>query len=275
MSDDYSFVIEHLECTQATNMPEMHSHTCFEIYYQMSGGKNYFIEDKFYSTKKGDVLILAPGTKHKTTYAGVKSYHRFCVYFKPDFLSDFSQLVKLKLLKDIDKYAIIELGSNEREKIEFLLFNMLEEFNTHPENYILNLELMMKELIVRLDRCHYSTEIDKNYSPNMYRVISDICLYIQMNYKQDITLENLAENFKLSPFYLSRKFKEITKYSIPQYINNIRLEFSKELLKNTNFTITKIATQIGYGNSSHFARVFKNYLGSTPRQYRKKHGLKN
>lgn len=276
MSDDYSFSIDHLEYKQASNMLEMHSHNCFEIYYQMSGGRNYFIEDKFYSTKKGDVLIIAPGTKHKTTYAGIKSYHRFCLYFKPDFLSDFNQFSKMiRLLNDIDKYVIIELGSNEIEKVEFLLFNMLEEFNAHPQNYILNLELMLKELIVRLDRYHYATEVDKVNSPNMYRIISDVCLYLQMNYKQDIKLENLAENFRLSSFYLSRKFKEITKYSIPQYINNIRLEFSKELLKNTNNTVTEIANEMGYGSSSHFARVFKKYLGSTPQQYRKKCKSKN
>lgn len=271
MIENASFAIEHSECKQIMNMPDMHSHTSYEVYYQLQGGRNYFIEDKFYSTKKGDILIIAPDAKHKTTYAGIKSYQRFCVYFKPDFITNFDLFSKnIQLLNNIDTCSIIKLGSNEQEKVEAILFDMLEEFNTHPLNYNLNLQLMLVELFLRLDRYLLSAKVDKVYSPNMYRVISDVCLYLQQNYKQDINLEGLAESFSMSPFYLSRKFKEITKYSIPQYINNVRLDFSKELLKSTNKTVTDIATEIGYSSPSHFARVFKKYLGATPQQYRNK-----
>ncbi len=272
MSDDIFFEIEHLEYKHVMNMSEMHSHDNFEIYYQMSGGRNYFIEDRFYSTKKGDVLIIAPGTRHKTTYAGIKNYQRFCIYFRPEFLTGFDRFASaVKLLGGINGYSIVELKNNEREKVEFLLFNMLEEFNTRPGNYALNLELMLKELIIYLDRSHCSVETGKSYSPNIYRLISEVCLYLQDNYSQDIKLEDLAGHFKLSAFYLSRRFKEITNHSIPQYMNNIRLEVSRDLLKSTNHTVTEIATHVGYASPSHFARVFKKYLGLSPHQYRKKH----
>lgn len=271
-SDDYSFSIEHLEYKQAMNMSEMHSHNSFEIYYQMSGGRNYFVEDKFYSTKKGDILIIAPGIKHKTTYAGIKSYQRFCLYFKPEFLNDLLQFEnQIDFLNYIDKYLVIELGSNEREKIEFLFFDMLEEFNSKPKNHTLNLQLMLGQLLLRLDRYTRALKSTRVYSPNMYRVISDVCLYLQDNFDQEVKLENLAEHFSLSSFYLSRKFKEITKSSIPQYINNIRIDISKELLKNTGHTITEIASKVGFTNSSHFARVFKKYVRLTPQAFRNKH----
>lgn len=269
-SDDLAFYIDRMEYKQAFNMPEMHMHEAYEVYYQMSGGRNYFIEDKFYSTKRGDVLIIAPGIRHKTTYAGIKNYQRFLLHFKPEFFSQYDTFIRtVSLMSSINKFAVVELGNSDREKVEFLLFNMLEDFDTHPENYLLNLELMLKEFLIWLDRSYTGAETGPVNSPSIYRIISDICLHLQMNYTQDIKLEDLAGRFKLSSFYLSRKFKEITKHSIPQYVNTIRLEISKELLKATDLSITDIAVQIGYGNSSHFARVFKQYLEITPQQYRK------
>lgn len=268
--EGHSLFIEHFEFKQPMNMSENHSHNSYEIYYQMSGCRNHFVGDKFYSTKKGEIIIIEPNIPHKSAYAGIKTYQRFVLYLNPGFFSDFDEFAKnIKFLEKIDGYVVIEPDNNEIEKIENLFFNILEEYNTQPQNYEINLELLTKELLIRLNRCYSFGESSKSFAPNTFKIISNVCLYLQMNCKNQISLSTLAEEFKLSPFYLSRKFKKITKCSIPQYLNKIRILISKELLKTTDLTITEIALEVGYANSSNFTRVFKNHLNITPQQYRK------
>lgn len=101
-------------------------------------------------------------------------------------------------------------------------------------------------------------------NPTMKKAIQ----YISGNFEKAITLNDVAEHIYLNPAYFSTVFKRYTGISFKKYLTILRIEESKKLLKNTDYTVTDIALMTGFEASGYFARVFKKYTGLTPRQYR-------
>jgi two-component system response regulator YesN len=99
--------------------------------------------------------------------------------------------------------------------------------------------------------------------------IDEIARYIQINYEEDISLQEFSERFYLSREYISRKFKQMYGENISDYIVRIRIERAKELLKFPNLKIYEIANRIGYQDDKYFRKVFKKAVGITPSDYRK------
>jgi YesN/AraC family two-component response regulator len=92
--------------------------------------------------------------------------------------------------------------------------------------------------------------------------------YIKENYIRDLGLNEVAEKVQLSPTYFSKIFKEGLNITFIDYINFLRIEKSKELIKSSEITMTEVALKVGYNNDQSFTRYFKKYEGITPGQYR-------
>ncbi|MCM8711896.1 response regulator [Clostridium sp. SYSU_GA19001] len=108
---------------------------------------------------------------------------------------------------------------------------------------------------------------DKNVYPSE-ELIENIKKYIKKNYSNDINLEKISSLFFLNPSYLSFLFKEKTGENLIDFVNKVRIEKAKELLKTTDYKIYKIAKMLGFDNDKYFFRVFKKLSGYTPEKYR-------
>ena len=95
--------------------------------------------------------------------------------------------------------------------------------------------------------------------------------YLDNNFTEQINLDELAENFFISKFYLTREFKKTFGTTIIQYILNKRIEYAKELLTYTNKSIEEISEACGFNDQSYFSRQFKKAENTTCLAYRKKH----
>jgi len=92
--------------------------------------------------------------------------------------------------------------------------------------------------------------------------------YIEANYSHPLTLGDVAKSAHLSVSRLSHVFKEQVGITIVDYLTNVRIEHSKELLISTDNSCTQICFETGYNNQSYFTRTFKDIVGVTPRQFR-------
>lgn len=99
-------------------------------------------------------------------------------------------------------------------------------------------------------------------------VIRKAISYISEHYNTDLTLDEVAEQVHLNPAYFSTLFKECTETTFKEFLNIVRVEESKNLLSNTDYSIIDIAIAVGFDNQSYFSKVFKRYTGLTPKQYR-------
>ena len=94
--------------------------------------------------------------------------------------------------------------------------------------------------------------------------------YIGANYAHRVTLKDLAAIVFLSPAYLSRIFKAETGVAFNDYLNQVRINKAKSLLRNRKIRLTDVALMVGYEDQSYFTRVFKRMTGMLPRDYRLK-----
>jgi len=100
--------------------------------------------------------------------------------------------------------------------------------------------------------------------------ILKIQYFLEKNYNQRITLNQLVDEFNLSKRTLGRKFKEKTGNTIVEYLQRIRIEKAKKLLEATSDRVFEIAMDCGYEDITFFSLIFKKYVGITPNIYRKK-----
>ncbi len=110
--------------------------------------------------------------------------------------------------------------------------------------------------------------IEENNNSNSRLAIKKANKYIEENYMYDLTLEKVAEIVFLSPVYLSKVYKKEMGINFSDYITQIRMERSKELLCNRNLKIYEISELVGYKNLKYFYKIFKSYTGYTPNKYR-------
>lgn len=96
--------------------------------------------------------------------------------------------------------------------------------------------------------------------------------YIDKNFNQKITLDDLAKHCQISKYQLAHDFKQHFDISPINYLINVRLNEAKHLLVNTSQRITAISLSIGFNNTNHFINLFKKQTGLTPLQYRKIYG---
>lgn len=108
-----------------------------------------------------------------------------------------------------------------------------------------------------------------NYIPSKSNEITKKAIrYISKNFSKNLTLDDVANHVHLNPAYFSTLFKQSTGSSFKEYLNMVRVEESKRLLANTDYSIIDIALATGFEDQSYFSKVFKKYTGLTPKQYR-------
>lgn len=108
-----------------------------------------------------------------------------------------------------------------------------------------------------------------NYIPSKgNEIIKKAIRYISQNFSRNLTLDEVADHVHLNSAYFSTLFKQSTGSSFKEYLNMVRIEESKRLLSNTDYSIIDISLATGFEDQSYFSKVFKKYTGLTPKQYR-------
>ena len=186
-------------------------------------------------------------------------------------------------------YIFDILEYNARRNINNLCFNILcieivsiilKYVEQHYKaNDIVNINLFYKNISQCATLEQYKMEIRK-FIDKIFQSISDktnynydiaefVKNYIETNYSKDIYLELVAKELNISKSYLSYYFKNTTGVGFVGYVNQYRIEKSKEQLSISNATVNEIAINCGFNNVTSFIRTFKKYTGMTPKEYQR------
>lgn len=125
---------------------------------------------------------------------------------------------------------------------------------------------------------HFSHEIRKAYETSGFfesaenahpdEQITQIQIWLQDNYYREISFPPIAERFGMSVRTLNRRFKSALGQTPLEYLQEIRIDTAKDLLKTSNLSINEIAAKVGYEDTGYFNRLFKKHLATTPNAYR-------
>lgn len=110
--------------------------------------------------------------------------------------------------------------------------------------------------------------LKKMSSPHTNTVVECVCQIIAKRYMEQLSVTSLAEMVNLTPAYLCVLFKQAMGKTINEYLTQERMKQAKELLANSNIHLYDVCYKVGYFSPSYFSRIFKKYVGMTPREYR-------
>ncbi len=116
----------------------------------------------------------------------------------------------------------------------------------------------------------YMNAVQRNNKVKNHQIMNKIKDYIRSNYDKGLTLEMIAESVYLSPYYISRIFKEEQGVTVTDYLTKVRMEEAKKLLRNPRHNIDEISEKLGYSDPSYFSKVFRRNEGMSPSQFRQK-----
>lgn len=122
---------------------------------------------------------------------------------------------------------------------------------------------MYKDYIAKVHACRSN--------PDFSKVIQSCCDYIELNAEEDLNIDIIADRMGYTKYYLSRRFKKETGYSINDYIKFVKVERAKLLLANTRESIMDITEKLNFCSRSYFTDTFKSITGKSPAQYRSEH----
>ena len=130
----------------------------------------------------------------------------------------------------------------------------------HDANYLIDLEGVFDQFIRNLESGK------RRYSASIGEAVS----YISLHFREDITLQDVAQAVFLSGGYLSRRFKKEVGANFSDYLLKLRLDEAMQLLQSTNLRVGEVSGQVGIGNISYFSNVFRKQFGISPNELRKK-----
>lgn len=277
MSAGTVFTIDYNKEESSYTMTDKHEHAHYEIYYLISGERFYFIEDQIYHVHQGDLVFISKGFIHRTSEVSSStcSHERIVVYFTEKFLNPILPPNKIiELIKCFNhEIKVVHLNTSQQNFIEALLTKLMLEKENKYDNAKLYQKMLLIELLIFCNRLDFenSTNYLQELNP-IYSTVHKIIRYIRNNYHEKLTLSSIANKFFVSPYYLSRMFKQVTGLTLIEYINNTRVKAAQTLLLETNYSVSEIAEQVGYESQTHFGRMFKRIAGVSPMKYRKHNG---
>lgn len=250
-------------------MERFHMHQCYEVYYLFSGERGYFIKDRTYTIREGDLILINSNEVHKSLEVGVPNHDRVVMYYEDIFFKRYYPDEAAFLLSPFQESRVLRLNMKERFHIEELYRSFFKELLEKEPGYELRLRHLAAELLILSNRiAKNKQDIVEKTSPTQ-RKIKEVVQYINDSYKKPIRLDDAAKQFYVSPSHLSRIFKESTGFTFTDYINLVRIREAQRLLRETDWSITKISEETGFDNFSHFGKIFKKISNMPPREYRR------
>lgn len=257
-------------------MSSKHVHDDYEIYYLLEGDRYYFIENKTYLISEGSLVFINKGQIHKTGNASKSHHDRILIVLREEPFATFLSSVCDISLSDFFKNnnGVIKLNDAAQDCVKSYLLGIADEIHQKKPHYeasvMMNLCFLFI-LAIRCSTCESSLDIPNLSNTAIHKKVDEVASYITSNYVEAKSLDELSKHFSINKCYLSRIFKEVTGFTVSEYININRIKEAKNLLLTTNLSMSEISHNIGYESITYFEKVFFKFTETSPLKYRKQH----
>lgn len=234
------------------------SHPYWELTYVDNGILHTKVDNIDYKLKQGDLIFYAPNQFHTQSTLGQDSSSYLTINFSMNF--DYEDLLYNNFFTlDRDTHLIIQKLSRE-----------LSNQNIYSRDLSI---CYLKEVIIntlRLNNSYFyakpTTHMQQSYENEL---LSEILNYIQNNIDKKLTVESLCKHFCISSSTIHSLFKKNLNVTVKNHINELKLNKSKEFIKNSTYTISEISEILGFSSIHYFSKRFKLTFGVSPTEYSK------
>lgn len=253
------------------NMQFQHFHTFYELCVLLCPNTTHFLEGKPYELQTFDIIGIPPSVLHMTQYPEGDPCKRLIIQFSlPKSINGLGNEYEQLLSIFHQETPIFRFEPELRDKLYRKLNDifLLAQKTDPMRDLIIHLKFVefLTLLFLNQDRNQYANESE--LSPAEKKIYA-IASYIHAHYTEPLSLEFLAQKFYISSYYLSHQFKDVTGFTLTDYIQMTKVRNVQSMLINTTIPITEAALSCGFTSFSQFNRVFQKHIGMAPSQYRR------
>lgn len=247
-----------------------HWHSGCEIIYSIDGICEIICENRNYTLRPYDILIIHKGAIHelKTSTHG----SRYIMHFELETFYNFEDIHTLVSSLPCVIYLSKDVSSKLYQSIHKSLQSIIKEYYANSPYSNIMIQSKLLSILTILGRGKLCLPVhDSNRHINfehskLYLLTLD---YIHKNYSRNITLDEISIHAGFSKYHFSRLYKQYSNETFYYTLNRIRMKQASIYLKESSLSIPEIAIQCGFHNISSFIRMFKLHYHMTPVQYKK------
>lgn len=257
----------------------LHEHVYHEIALIESGSADHFSSEGHRKLFAGDILIIKPRVWHQ--YLNTKNlcvvnclFDRRILNHQKVFLnlvgSAFELFRKPTPNPQTTPPVILHASPAQRQLISDSMHTMIRELNDRAPDHEAALVVNLLNVILTISRIHQGTHptAPSGLTPEVKDQVNAIVTYLENHFREQIALQELSQRFHVSTSYLSRIFSRQMGMGIIDYIHFLRIEEACFLLRHSDWSISRIAGEVGYDEIPYFSRRFRRETGKAPSQYR-------
>ena len=275
-SDHFPFLVSY-QCLSEydSNSFMWHCHPEIEITYVKEGSMHYRINNRSFHLKEGDIIFCNSNALHSGEMENQEDCSYIPITFDPKLIYGFFQSTICTRYVDpvIQNLAVCAVHIDYSEKWhETFRDRMLEVISLDkqkPDFYELDIsirmQLLWRLLVEHLPHQPVSTTSDFTEYERIRRILS----YIEQNYMNQITLDDISEHIHLCESECTRLFKRHMNTTLFSFLQEYRIERSLEYL-SSNTSIKTVAEKAGFDDPNYYSKVFSRVKGCSPREYRKR-----
>lgn len=259
-----------------------HYHPAIEIMYITRGIGTRFVGDCIEQYEEGDVCMIGPNLPHEwrndDAYFDKESGLRatcICLFFKREiFDPNFIRLPEMNNIRDLierSRRGLKFTGKSKLEITRFIRSSVNDVGVRKATNLLTLLELMATSTEYELLA---SVGFTNSVNSEDFERFNKVYKFLVKNFATSIRLEEVSTLVGLTPTAFCRYFKERTKKTFVEYLNEMRIGYSKKLLLENKMKISTISGEVGFPNLSNFISQFKKVTGMSPSQFQKQFGVK-
>lgn len=253
---------------QETQEVDYHYHDFDKITIFIKGSVTYTIEGKSYELRPYDIVLVRHGDIHRLTVDNSKVYERIIVYISPNFMNayktdsyDLSCCFQKALQEESN---VLRIPSLEKSSLFRSITRLEQSFADDGYAADLYRQVLFLEFMVHLNRAARKNRLEFIDTDNCNAKIVDILRYINDHLTGDLGIDTLAGKFYISKYYMMRRFKQETGYTLGQYISQKRLLFAKELI-SSGVPASQVCFDCGFRDYSTFSRAYRKAFGKSVR----------
>lgn len=232
-------------------------HDNYLLIYCTSGQGTLYIDNRSYSIRAGDLMLLPKQTSHHYKANDQKPWTIYWVHFDGLLAEAFCEQLNLTQLCQ-------NIGLQPRVISSFDRLSDLRN-NSYQITYFIHASHQLQSLL------SYLALLVKQNQPQSSSAIDLVHIesFMQQHLHDHLTLDELAAEVRLSKYHFSKKFKQLMGQAPIQYFIHLKMQHASYLLDSSNRSIKQISAELGYEDAYYFSRLFKQVTGLSPDQYRK------
>ena len=254
-------------------MRSRHVHETIELHFNLEGQRLMFVDRETYSLSPHSAIVVNHNLIHRTSTAPgfPPDHHNFILQLDR---SRFDQILRVAGLRGFDDFGERFNGVATFNDSEWqLILSVISEFkamceedkmgaavsmeDAHAFLYLQALELA--SIFAKARRRLLQAELEANQKAvpetvvktGVHQKVHEVALYLQTHIHESVSLEELAQRFFMSRSYLTRSFRNVTGFSVVEYMTYIRIQKAQQLLRESDRSITEIADLCGFGNITY------------------------